>query len=76
MDLGVEIHAGYGMSETGPVMSLATPKEHMLGWKEDKKLDVIIKTGKPIPLSEFEGKVTEDDFRKFMKKICRRRKIA
>ena len=53
-DLGIEIHAGYGMSETGPVMSTATPKENMLDWDEDKYLDIIIKTGKPIPLAEVE----------------------
>jgi fatty-acyl-CoA synthase len=53
-DLGVEINAGYGMSETGPVMTAATPKEDMLDWKEDKLLDIIIKTGKPIPLAEIE----------------------
>jgi fatty-acyl-CoA synthase len=53
-DLGVEIHAGYGMSETGPVMTAATPKENMLDWEEDKLLDIIIKTGKPIPLAEIE----------------------
>jgi fatty-acyl-CoA synthase len=53
-DLGVEIHAGYGMSETGPVMTHATPKEDMLDWPEDKLLDIIIKTGKPLPLAEVE----------------------
>jgi fatty-acyl-CoA synthase len=53
-ELGVEIHAGYGMSETGPVMTMAAPHEHMLDWEEEKLLDVIIKTGKPIPLAEFE----------------------
>jgi len=54
MELGIEIHAGYGMSETCPVMSTANPKEHMLDWKGDKQLDVITKTGKPIPLAEIE----------------------
>ena len=53
-ELGVEIHAGYGMSETGPVMSMATPHEDMLDWEEDELLDVIVKTGKPIPLAEIE----------------------
>jgi fatty-acyl-CoA synthase len=53
-NFGIEIHAGYGMSETCPVISTATPKEHMLDWEEDKLLDVIIKTGKPIPLVELE----------------------
>ena len=54
VDLGIEIHAGYGMSETGPVMSTAVPKESMLDWQEDKLLDITIKTGKPIPLAEIE----------------------
>ena len=53
-DLGVEISAGYGMSETGPVMTAATPKEGMLDWEGDRLLDIIIKTGKPIPLAEVE----------------------
>lgn len=53
-DLGVEIHAGYGMSETCPVMSTAVPKEHMLNWEKDQQLDVMIKTGKPVPLAEIE----------------------
>ena len=54
MDLGIEIHAGYGMSETCPVMSTATPLETMLDWEKDKLLDIIIKTGVPIPLAEIE----------------------
>ena len=53
-NLGVEIHAGYGMSETGPVMTTAAPKEYMLNWEEDKQLDIMVKTGKPIPLAEIE----------------------
>ena len=53
-DLGIEINAGYGMSETGPVMTAATPKEDMLDWEEDKLLDITIKTGKPVSLAEVE----------------------
>jgi fatty-acyl-CoA synthase len=53
-DLGIETFAGYGMSETCPVMTTATPKEDMLSWEEDRLLDIVIKTGKPIPLSEIE----------------------
>ena len=51
---GIDINAGYGMSETCPVISTATPKEHMLDWAEDKLLDVTIKTGRPLPLVELE----------------------
>jgi fatty-acyl-CoA synthase len=53
-DLGIEVHAGYGMSETCPVMTTATPKEDMLDCTEDRLLDIITKTGKPIPLAEVE----------------------
>jgi len=51
---GIDIHAGYGMSETCPVITTSTPKEHMLDWPEDELLDVMIKTGRPVPLAEFE----------------------
>jgi fatty-acyl-CoA synthase len=49
---GIEVNVGYGMSETCPIISLANPKEHMLDWEEDRLLDVVIKTGKPVPLVE------------------------
>ena len=54
LDRGIEIHAGYGMSETCPVISTATPMEHMLDWEEDRLLEIIIKTGRPLPLVEIE----------------------
>jgi fatty-acyl-CoA synthase len=53
-DRGITIQAGYGMSETCPVMTAAIPKAEMLAWPEDQLLDVLIKTGKPIPLAEVE----------------------
>ncbi len=53
-DLGITVYTGYGMSETCPVMSLAQPKPHMADWDEDRLLDVVCKTGLPIPLAEFE----------------------
>ena len=53
-NFGIEIHAGYGMSETCPVISTATPMEHMLNWEEEALLDIIIKTGRPLPLVELE----------------------
>jgi fatty-acyl-CoA synthase len=53
-DMGITVYTGYGMSETCPIISLATPKQHMAGWDDDRLLDVIVKTGLPIPLVEFE----------------------
>lgn len=61
-DAGIEIHAGFGMSETCPVMTAATPQEHMLNWEKEKLLDVIIKTGRPIPLAELEVVDIEGSF--------------
>ena len=52
MDLGIRIMAGYGMSETCPVISVANLKPHMLDWDNEKKSDVVIKTGLPIPLAQ------------------------
>ncbi|MBF0476216.1 MAG: fatty acid--CoA ligase [Deltaproteobacteria bacterium] len=47
---GITVYAGYGMSETCPILTLALPKEEMLTWEDDKLLDIVIKTGLPIPL--------------------------
>jgi len=53
-DRGIEVNVGYGMSETCPVISLANPKEHMLDWEPERQLDVVIKTGRPIPLVDLQ----------------------
>jgi len=52
---GITVYTGYGMSETCPVISLSTPKTMELEKiTDDALLDIIIKTGLPIPLVEFE----------------------
>lgn len=51
---GIEVNVGYGMSETCPIISLANPKEHMLDWEPERQLDIVIKTGRPIPLADLE----------------------
>lgn len=48
--LGIKVYSGYGMSETAPVLTLAYLKPYMQDWDDDRKLDVLIKTGVPIPL--------------------------
>lgn len=59
-DIGIEIFAGYGMSETCPIISLGLPKIQMLDWEEDKKLDVVLKPGLPLPLVEINVVDPED----------------
>ncbi len=50
MDLGIEIVAAYGMSETCPLLTAANLKPKMMDWSNEDKLDVLIKTGLPTPL--------------------------
>lgn len=59
-DIGIDIFTGYGMSETCPIISLGLPKMQMLDWEEDKKLDVVLKTGLPLPLVEMNVVDPED----------------
>jgi fatty-acyl-CoA synthase len=49
---GIEVNVGYGMSETCPIITLANPHEHMLDWDPERQLDVVTRTGRPIPLAE------------------------
>jgi fatty-acyl-CoA synthase len=50
MKLGIQIYAGYGMSETCPVISVGTLKPEMLTWEKEKQIDKLIMTGLTIPL--------------------------
>lgn len=50
LQMGANAWAGYGMSETCPVLTTALLKPHMLEWDMERQLDVRIKTGIPLPL--------------------------
>ncbi len=51
--LGMTVMAGYGMSETGPVLTLGTPRDELQSLSEDQQLDrVLLQAGLPIPLVE------------------------
>ena len=62
LDLGIRVMAGYGMSETCPVISVANLKTHMLSWDNEKKSEVLIRTGLPIPLVQVEIADSEGNF--------------
>lgn len=47
---GIDIFAGYGMSETCPVLTLAQLTPEMLDRDPEEQLDVRIRTGQPIAL--------------------------
>jgi fatty-acyl-CoA synthase len=49
--LGIKVYAGYGMSETGPVLTLAHLRSFMENeWHWEKQTDTLVSTGFPIPL--------------------------
>lgn len=50
MELGIQIMAGYGMSETCPVISVANLKPSMKHYDNEQKSDIVIKTGMPLTL--------------------------
>ncbi len=45
----INISAGYGMSETCPILTVAALKPEMLDWKMDDQVDYRCRTGLPIP---------------------------
>lgn len=54
-NLGITVFTGYGMSETCPVISLSAPRTDMMDNLDDSEmLNLVVKTGLPIPLVEFE----------------------
>jgi fatty-acyl-CoA synthase len=66
MELGIQVLSAFGMSETCPLVTAANLKGSMLSLDEDKKLDVYIKTGLPVPFAELEvvdpsGKILPHD---------------
>lgn len=58
--LGITVMAGYGMSETAPVLTLGTPKDELRDLPENELLDrVLLQAGIPIPLVEIRVVDTE-----------------
>jgi fatty-acyl-CoA synthase len=49
VDKGVDIIAGYGMSETCPILTLAHLRSRMLGWDAEQRLAYLCRAGRPIP---------------------------
>ena len=59
MDRGIDIFGGYGMSETGPVMSLAQLKPDMTALGVDKEITYRTKAGLPIQLVDL--RIVDDE---------------
>jgi fatty-acyl-CoA synthase len=50
MQRGIDIFAGYGMSESGPILTIAQLREHELTGNPDEEAELRSKTGTPVPL--------------------------
>jgi fatty-acyl-CoA synthase len=49
VERGVDIIAGYGMSETCPILTLAHLRPHMRGWDAERRIGYLCRAGRPIP---------------------------
>ncbi len=64
-NLGVDLCAGWGMTEIYTKVALQYLKPHMFDWPEDKKLDFLIRTGIAVPLVE--QRVVDEEGRDVLK---------
>ncbi|OPX39763.1 MAG: hypothetical protein B1H11_02185 [Desulfobacteraceae bacterium 4484_190.1] len=51
-ELGIDLCAGWGMTEVYTKVALQFLKPHMFNWTEDRKLDFLTRTGMAVPLVE------------------------
>jgi fatty-acyl-CoA synthase len=49
LDLGINVYAAYGMSETCPLLTAAILKPKMLEWSEEEQIKMRCRTGRPAP---------------------------
>ena len=52
VEMGIDVFAGYGMSETCPVLTLAQLEPHMLAWDLDRQVEMRCRAGRPVPMVE------------------------
>ncbi len=58
---GIDIIAGYGMSETCPILTLAHLRPHMLTWNLEQRLPYLCRAGRPIPFVQL--RVVDEDMK-------------
>ena len=62
LERGIDVFAGYGMSETGPVLTIAHLERHMLGADGETVLDLRCRTGRPLPMVELD--IVDEEMRR------------
>jgi fatty-acyl-CoA synthase len=50
LEQGIDVFTGYGMSETGPLLTLAQLQPHMKDWDLDRQAEVRCRTGRAVPM--------------------------
>ncbi len=60
IEKGIRVIAGYGMSETCPILTIAKLKPELLNISDEEKVDFYIKTGYPVPFTYI--RVVKEDF--------------
>ena len=48
LGLGINVFTGYGMSETCPILTIASLKPHMMDWDQDAQIKIRCRTGLPV----------------------------
>jgi len=61
VERGVDIIAGYGMSETCPILTLAHLLPAMRGWEAEKSLPYRCRAGRPIPFVQL--RIVDDEMK-------------
>jgi fatty-acyl-CoA synthase len=61
LDRGIDIFAGYGMSETGPILTLAQLTPEMLERSPGEQIEVRTRTGQAIPLVDL--RIVDEEMR-------------
>jgi fatty-acyl-CoA synthase len=61
MQRGIDIFAGYGMSESGPILTIAQLREPDLTGNPEEEVELRTKTGTPVPLVDL--RVVDDAMR-------------
>jgi fatty-acyl-CoA synthase len=52
LELGVDIYAGYGMSETCPILTLSGLMAKMNSWAFERQVEMRCRAGRPLPLTQ------------------------
>jgi fatty-acyl-CoA synthase len=52
LELGLDIYAGYGMSETCPILTLSGLMPKMTSWAFERQVEKRCKPGRPLPLTQ------------------------